>query len=83
MRAREEADDIAPHWKGGRYSLIENKAQERVILRYVSEWDSPESAQDFFHFYPQRSAQEVEEDRDRQSRTKTPFPEPAMTDTSW
>ncbi len=50
--AGQEAADIAPHWKGGRYSLIENKKQQRVILRYVSQWDSPESARDFFHFYP-------------------------------
>jgi hypothetical protein len=50
--AGEEAADIAPHWKGGRYSLIENKKQQRVILRYVSQWDSPESARDFFRFYP-------------------------------
>src|SRR5579863_4829279 len=32
--AGQEAADIAPHWKGGRYSLIENKKQQRVILRY-------------------------------------------------
>jgi hypothetical protein len=46
-----EAAAIAPHWKGGRYSLIENKSQARVILRYVSEWDSIEIARDFFRFY--------------------------------
>jgi hypothetical protein len=33
--------------------LIENKSKDRVILRYVSEWDSPEVARDFFRFYPQ------------------------------
>src|SRR5207302_679356 len=32
-----QADSIAPHWKGGRYSLFENKSKSRVILRYVSE----------------------------------------------
>jgi hypothetical protein len=48
-----QATAIAPHWKGGRYSLIENKSQSRVILRYVSEWDSVEIAQDFFRFYRQ------------------------------
>ena len=50
---REQADSISPHWKGGRYWLIENKSKSRVILRYVSEWDSPEVAQDFFRFYQQ------------------------------
>lgn len=48
-----EAGSIAPHWKGGRYSLIESKSQGRVILRYVSEWDSTEIAQDFFRIYGQ------------------------------
>jgi hypothetical protein len=45
--------DMAAHWKGGRYSLQENKSHSRVILRYVSEWDSAEIARDFFRFYPQ------------------------------
>ncbi len=49
----QEASAIAPHWKGGSYSLIENKSQARVILRYVSEWDSVEIAGDFFRFYGQ------------------------------
>ena len=49
----QEAGAIAPHWKGGRYSLIENKLQGRVILRYVSEWDSAQIAQDFFRIYGQ------------------------------
>jgi hypothetical protein len=48
-----QADAIAPHWKGGRYSLAENRKAERVVLRYVSEWDSPETAREFFRFYPQ------------------------------
>jgi hypothetical protein len=49
----QEAAAIAPHWKGGRYSLVENKSEARVILRYVSEWDSAEIAGDFFRFYGQ------------------------------
>jgi hypothetical protein len=49
----QEAVAIAPHWKGGRYSLIENKSEGRVILRYVSEWDSTEIARDFFRIYGQ------------------------------
>jgi hypothetical protein len=48
---RDKAEAISPHWKGGRYLLIENKAKDRVILRYVSEWDSPEVAGDFFGCY--------------------------------
>ena len=48
-----QAEAIAPHWKAGRYSLMENRSQARIVLRYVSEWDSPETARDFFRFYPQ------------------------------
>jgi len=47
----EQADSIAPHWKGGRYRLIENKTRTRVVMQYVSEWDSPEIAKDFFALY--------------------------------
>jgi hypothetical protein len=49
----QESAAIAPHWKGGRYSLRENKSQGRVILRYVSQWDSAEIASDFFRLYGQ------------------------------
>jgi hypothetical protein len=49
----QEAAAIAPHWKGGRYSLMENKSRDRIILRCVSEWDSPEIARDFFRIYGQ------------------------------
>jgi hypothetical protein len=48
-----QADAIAPHWRAGRYSLVENRSQGRVVLRYVSEWDSPGKARDFFVFYKQ------------------------------
>jgi len=50
---REQADSIASHWRGGRYWLLEDKSKSRVILRYVSEWDSPAIAQEFFRFYAQ------------------------------
>jgi hypothetical protein len=49
---RSQADSLAPHWRGGRYWLIEDKSKGRVILRYVSEWDSPRIAREFFRFYP-------------------------------
>jgi len=46
-----QAAAISPHWKGGRYSLLENKKESRIVLRYVSEWDSPDVAADFFRIY--------------------------------
>ncbi len=48
-----QADAIAPHWKAGRYLLLENRSLERIVLRYVSEWDSPDTARDFFRLYRQ------------------------------
>jgi len=48
-----QADAIAPHWKAGRYSLVENRSRAHIVLRYVSDWDSLDSARDFFHFYKQ------------------------------
>jgi hypothetical protein len=51
--SRSQADKISPHWKGGRYSLLENKPHTRVILQYVSQWDSEKIAREFFHFYRQ------------------------------
>src|SRR6185437_4062034 len=43
--------DAARHWRGGSYRLHENKREKYPVLSYVSEWDSPESAQAFFHLY--------------------------------
>ena len=42
--SKNQADEIAPHWRGGRYSLIENKAHSRIIMEYVSQWDSADVA---------------------------------------
>ncbi len=49
--SKSEAERIAPHWRGGRYLLIENRPSSRVILQYVSQWDSDEVAGEFFRFY--------------------------------
>ena len=42
---------LAPHWRGGQYELLENRAEGHVILTYASEWDEPEFAADFFQVY--------------------------------
>jgi hypothetical protein len=51
--SKSQADEIAPHWRGGRYSLLENKSHSRIILQYASQWDSEGMARKFFHFYRQ------------------------------
>lgn len=48
---QEQADELCPHWRGGRYRLLERRAPERVVLAYASRWDSPDSARRFFRFY--------------------------------
>ena len=45
------ADEIAPHWRGGQYELMENKKLGRVILLYASKWEDEESAGRFFDAY--------------------------------
>ena len=48
---KEHADEIAPHWKGGVYTLEENKKEKRVVLEYAVEWENPEWARRFFEAY--------------------------------
>jgi hypothetical protein len=46
-----ESDALAPQWRGGRYSVRENRKEKRTILLYASLWDTPESARRFFELY--------------------------------
>lgn len=48
---REGAKDLAAHWRGGQYRLYENRKDTRLLLAYASEWDSAESARQFFLDY--------------------------------
>jgi hypothetical protein len=41
---RQQAAEIAPHWRGCNFELRENKKAGRVVLLYAAEWDSEESA---------------------------------------
>uniref|UniRef100_Q028T6 DUF1570 domain-containing protein n=1 Tax=Solibacter usitatus (strain Ellin6076) TaxID=234267 RepID=Q028T6_SOLUE len=51
--SRESAADIAPHWRGCNFVLMENKKANRVVLLYASDWDSPDAARRFFQAYRQ------------------------------
>lgn len=46
-----EGARAAAHWHGGAYRLYENKHEKYPVLTYISEWDSPEAARDFFRLY--------------------------------
>jgi IrrE N-terminal-like domain len=47
------ADEIAPHWRGCNFELLENKKAGRVLLLYVVEWDSEDVARRYFEAYRQ------------------------------
>ncbi|MFN0171192.1 MAG: hypothetical protein ACKV22_32650 [Bryobacteraceae bacterium] len=47
--SRETALEVAPHWTGGRYRLLERKP--RTVLSYAVSWDSPEIASRYFGLY--------------------------------
>jgi hypothetical protein len=46
-----EAQEIAPHWRGCRFELRENKKAARVVLLYAVEWDDEASAARYFALY--------------------------------
>jgi hypothetical protein len=48
-----EAKEIAPHWRGCRFELRENKKAARVVLLYAVEWDDEGSAVRYFALYRQ------------------------------
>ena len=45
------AANLAPHWRGCNFELKENKKAGRVVLLYATEWDSEESAAQYFAAY--------------------------------
>jgi hypothetical protein len=47
------ADEMAPHWRGCNFELLENKKAARVVLLYAVEWDDEDSARRYFEAYRQ------------------------------
>jgi hypothetical protein len=45
------AEKVAPTWRGGRYEIWEDEARENSVLRYASQWATPDDAQRFFDLY--------------------------------
>jgi hypothetical protein len=48
---KEVADRLAPHWRGCEFQLVENAKAKRVVLLYAVEWDTEESAREYFAAY--------------------------------
>ncbi len=46
-----QADEIAPHWRGGEYALEEKKSEKRVVLEYSVEWENADWARKYFEAY--------------------------------
>ena len=65
----EDAREVSPHWRGGRYQLWENRKSGRVSLVYGSVWDTAAAASKFFVLYAQMlrkklSGLQITEERD-------------------
>ena len=48
---KERAAEIAPHWRGSTFELVENKKATRDVLLYAVEWDSEDVARQYFAAY--------------------------------
>ena len=48
---KSRAAALAPHWRGCNFELHEDKKVHRVVLLYASQWDSDDSASQFFAAY--------------------------------
>jgi hypothetical protein len=48
---KERAAELAPHWRGCAFELLENRRAGRIVLLYTVEWDSEDAAQQYFAAY--------------------------------
>jgi hypothetical protein len=48
---KERAEQLAPHWRGSTFALLENKKHGRIVLLYAAEWDTEAAARDYFAAY--------------------------------
>ena len=48
---KQKATEIAPHWRGCTFEIRENKKAGRDVLLYAVEWDSEDSARQYFAAY--------------------------------
>ncbi len=49
--SEKQGEAAATHWRGASYRIYEHKREDFPVLTYISVWDSPESAQEFFKLY--------------------------------
>ena len=49
----EQAESLAPRWRGGVYRIRETKSRDRGVLFYAAEWEKPSDAARYFDLYQQ------------------------------
>jgi hypothetical protein len=45
------AAELAPHWRGCAFNLLENKKEGRLVLLYAVEWDNEDAARQYLAAY--------------------------------
>jgi len=48
---KKAAHRVAPGWRAGAYRLFEDKRDKHLVLIHASQWDTPETAGEFFRHY--------------------------------
>ena len=48
---KQVAGELAPHWRGCTFEIMENRKSGRAVLYYAVEWDSEDSARQYFAAY--------------------------------
>jgi hypothetical protein len=54
---KERAGQLAPHWRGSTFALVEKKKAGRVVLLYAAEWDTEDAAREYFSAYRKQMQQ--------------------------
>ena len=45
------ASELAPHWRGCTFEILENRKEGRAVLYYAAEWDNEDAARRYFAAY--------------------------------
>ena len=70
--SEQEADRVAPLWRGGRYEIWSNDDNSRAVLRYASDWADADAARTYFDAY-RRVLRSKWERFEVSSRSRTQF----------
>ena len=71
------AAEIAPHWRGCAFDLLENKKAGRMVLLYAAEWDTEDAARQYFAAYRRQLSPRSGKRWRSPPKPTTPSPAPA------